>query len=256
MGNPLLTSLPSFSTLTRIGGTLHFFDNDALTTLPTFEGLTRLGGVFILNNAKLTRVSGFEGLTTIGGIFISGNTLLATVSGFTKLATVTNDITISHPFFSGNPALTRFPSFSSLTRIDGSLFVTRNDILPSIPSFSSLTSIGGGLFISGNAALTSVSGFEARSRALGMILIFLIMPCFRAFRALTSLETITGSLNIGRTFFGGGNPVLTSLPSFSSLTRIDGNLQVVRNEMLPSISGPFLLSQALGQIFLLMIMPR
>ena len=79
--------------------------------------------------------------------------------------------------------------------------------------------------ISDNAKLATVSGFG-------------------------SLQTSGGDLNIGTLTSVGKNAVLTAIPTFAALTRIDGNLRVASNDKLASFSG-FDALTAIGASFLI-----
>ena len=159
-------------------------------------------------------------LTRVGkNIIIEDNDRLTSVSGFDKLATIIGNLNIGRPGSSGfpaagNPLLTSLPTFPKLTRIDGSLNVIENDALETLSGFAALDRIGGNLFIVDNAVLATVSGFDV-------------------------LATITGDLDIGFPGSEGvvavGNPLLTSLPTFPKLTRIDGSLNVVDNDALDDL---------------------
>ena len=246
--NQSLRTLSGFAALTRIGGALSIQSNVALTTLPSFAALKTIGDNLSANdNDVLTTLPTFAALTSIGGnLSIPSNATLNTISGFDVLETINGALNIgSFNFGVGNPALTSLPSFPALKSVRD-LSIRNNNSLTTVSGFDALTRIVGettlGDFISGgdfeienNPKLTTISGFSALTTVVNNLHI-------RANRMLDDyfgldvLETINGGLNIGSFNFGGGNPALTSLPSFPALTNI-GGLSIIRNEALTTVSG-------------------
>ena len=166
-GSNDVTTVSGFSALTSIGKDviigLRFLANHSLTTLPPFSSLTRIGGTLKVEaNPALATFSGFPVLKRIGGgIDVNNNPALATLSGFGALMSVGGNI-----MFFENQSLTALPSFSSLTKVGGKLSVTRNDMLASccgiFPFVGGTLAPGGATTINRNAAgCNSVSAIKA-----------------------------------------------------------------------------------------------
>ena len=100
-GNPLLASIPSFSLLETIGGSLHIVGSGALTTFPSFESLLHVERDFhVENNAFLTSITGFDELSTIlGDVTVRNNPRLSLCCGLFRLVdetvTLGGSITLS-----------------------------------------------------------------------------------------------------------------------------------------------------------------
>ena len=186
VGNPVLTTLPSFSSLKEVGEDIGVVLNPKLVALPLFDALTSIGNdlnidenvvlptvsgfgalatvgnsLDISSNALLTSISGFGVLTRVGHLDIDANVKLASVSDFDRLAEVTNLV------FSNNDLLTALPSFPALTTITGGVEVSNNDKVERILGFNALTSIDE-VLIESNALLEVILGFKALTSVMNV----------------------------------------------------------------------------------------
>ena len=225
-GNPLLTSVPSFSAVTRVR-CINFVKNDVLTTISGFPSLTTIDfDLYILDNASLT-----------------------TVSGFDKVDIIKNDILILE-----NPVLVTLPTFPELVRVGRDLNIQNNVALPTISGFVKLERVGRFLIIAGNDKMTTVSGFdgmETVGRSFGFIdnLSLTSLPSFDALQtidnnlgftnnaALTSLPSFDALDSIGETLTITNNASLPTLSGFEALTRLDSTIEVSGNPLLTTVSG-------------------
>ena len=201
--NEFVETITGFAELDSVGDNLwigaFFAGNPALTSIPTFSALTRIkGSLLIHNNASLTAVSGFEALQTIRDELFIDNAALETITGFEALDNVGSSLRIGDVFDSGNPALTSIPTFSALESVGDDLFIENNAALKTISGFEALTNIEGSFKIEDNGALTTISGFETLTR---VVLRFNItenakLTTISGFTALTSINSLTVQNNV------------------------------------------------------------
>ena len=207
-GNPVLTSIPSFSALTNVHS-IFIVDNNVLTTIPSFSSLRNIEvSLFIDDNLVLEAISGFDALETVGDdLVISDNAKLVTISGFGALREVGDNLS-----FANNIANQSITGFGALESIDGDLAIgilrprqVGNTVLSTLPDFAALKSIRGTLRFVLNPSLTSLPPFAALT-------------------------------NIGGTFLLASNHGLTSVSGFGSLTTV-GGIDIQKNQGLRSFSG-------------------
>jgi hypothetical protein len=109
--------------------------------------------------------------------------------------------------------LSNFEGLNSLSKIAGDFTIHFNPVLVNMIGLESLDSIGGSFAFRSNDSLEDLEG-------------------------LNRLKHIGGNLNAGlETYWGSGNPVLTSLSGLDSLNTISGSLEIYANTMLSDISG-------------------
>ena len=109
--------------------------------------------------------------------------------------------------------LSNFEGLNSLSKIAGDFTIHFNPVLVNMIGLESLDSIGGSFAFRSNDSLEDLEG-------------------------LNRLKHIGGNLNAGvETYWGSGNPVLTSLSGLDSLATIGGSLEIYANTMLSDISG-------------------
>ena len=84
----MLTSLQGFTNLVSIGGNFEVYNNTSLTQLPSFASLTSVGGINISNNPQLTNLNALSHLTTVNGsIAINYNDTLNSIYGLNQMTT-------------------------------------------------------------------------------------------------------------------------------------------------------------------------
>ena len=229
--NAALTALPTFDALTRIKSGLFIENNASLTTFPSFSKLTSVGRIVIQLNTKLETIMGFEELGNADDVEILGNRELATLSGFDMLQTITGDLEIA------NTKLTALPSFSALQSIRRGLRIDNNGALTTLSGFDVLQSIGEDLRIDNNAVLATVSGFDILQTITGNLEIGTATPMLSGNPLLTTLPSFSALTSIGGTLRFALNPKLTALSPFAALNTLGGSLDIVSNEMLATVSG-------------------
>ena len=197
--NEFIETITGFVELDSVGGSLRIGGfvsggNAALTSIPTFSALTHIeGSLLIHNNASLTTVSGFEALTNIGDELFIDNAALETITGFAALDNVGSSLRIGDVFASGNPALTSIPTFSALESVGDDLSIENNGALTTISGFEALTNIEGAFEIQNNGALTTISGFDMLTRVMRRLDITdnAKLTTISGFTALTSISDLT-----------------------------------------------------------------
>jgi Receptor L domain len=157
-----LTSLESFSTVSRIGGGIQINGNDALESLRGLDHLLETPELVIDGNAALTSLTGLEGLENVTSLDISGNDALGSLSALAALKQV-HSLGIS-----SNPMLTSLEGIERVTQVD-SLSINADNALTSLHGLEQLTDVGG-LGIEGNGALTSLHGLEQLTHVGGLLI--------------------------------------------------------------------------------------
>ncbi len=242
--NGSLPSLTGLESITSIGGNFIIQGNNSLCSLNGLEGLTSIGGALkVLNAGSLTNLTGLSNLTSIGnGLSITGNNSLSTCearwlcdyisnpsgsieindnatgcSSVIELANACDGIPClpyGIYYFSGQTDIDNFhTAFPDCIELAGNVTINGGDIT-NLNGLNEITSIGGSLFIYGNMMLTSLAGLDG-------------------------LNSVEGSLSIGKRYFGQGgigNPSLSSLTGLNSLTSV-GSLTVYDNDSLISLAG-------------------
>ena len=228
-----LTSLDAFGALTRIGGGLKIggqgASNNELETISGFGALEHVSdSLYVIENDELETITGFGMLSSVGEDFlVEDNDLLRSVPEFGSLSSIGADFRIQD-----NDSLRAVAGLGNLATIGGELRIEGNESLRAIPTFAMLTSLGGGLRIKDNAGLRSVSGFGSLP-TIGGDLLFLSNAELSSIPDFEALRSIEGNLKIGDT--RQGNRRLTSVSGFGSLATIGGDLFFANNAVLSSI---------------------
>ncbi len=248
-GNPALTSLSGLDNLISIGGNMFIGYNPELTDMTALENVTSFqGDVTITGNYSLTNCaiqnicnylnapngvveiynngpgcnSQSEVVSACGGSIPClpyGNYYLLSqddVDNFKINFPACNDLA-GNLIITGN-SIINLTGLNQVYSIGGSACIDYCDNLENLNGLENLYSIGGSLGVHENNQLLSLSGLE-------------------------SLDFIDGLLAIGTIDDGGapsappgGNPLLTSISSLSSLTDV-GGLDIGQNPSLLSLSG-------------------
>ena len=144
--NEQLTDISGFASLDSVGGSLTF-STTPLATLNGLEQLVYVGGTLSINSNTLTDISSLSNLTTVGNsLQLSGNPGVTNLNGLQNLTAIGANVV-------RNPYVVVFPKPGSL-----SILFTA---LTSLDGFSSLTSIEGGIYIRNNGDLTDIDGLNS-----------------------------------------------------------------------------------------------
>ena len=220
-----LTDISALSNLTTVQNAFRLWNNSV--DLAVLENLRYAGDFSIRNNSILTDLSALSSLDSLGNIYLYDNDNLVSLNGLQSF-TEMGDITLRN-----NTALTSLNGLNNITRADG-VKIESNVSIQSLEGFNNLTEVSylsiGSYGSYGNTTLQSLSGLD-------------------------NLETINGSLHIGRseqlnnleglnslTSIGGGftifdNSALNNLSGLENLIAVGGNLTMVYNYALASLEG-------------------
>jgi hypothetical protein len=211
-------SLPG---LLRVTGTMHVEANHALGRLQLGTLKTIDGDLVIRDNAVLTNLDGLPLLSTVGGdlsiggeLSFHGNATLSSIGGLATLEQVGGDLVIGN-----NPQLSSLNGFE-LSAVGGALRVLELPVLSSLAALQTLVDVGKDLELSDLDALANLAGLEA-------------------------LERVEGDLRIGSREPEEGNAALNSIEQLTALTRVDGELLIANNPLLPQCQANAL-TQRLG----------
>ena len=229
-GNNALTSLSGLENLTSISGDLDIGDvngGNALTNLTGLDNLTSVGGnLYIVWNDTLTSLNGLDNMTSVGGnLSISGNDALTNLSGLENITSIGGYLEIY-----SNPALTNLSSLENITSVGGGLYIVENQALISLSGLNKLTSVDGGLSIYENSALTNLSGLENITSVGGDLSIW-GNAALTSLSGLQNVISVGGDLSIGDSWYGVGNPALTTL-GMTGLQRVGSDFLIIYNPML------------------------
>jgi hypothetical protein len=196
-GQPYVIPLPNPITLPNItsANSIMIINNDSLSTINSFEKLKYVGSIIITSNTLLQSICAFNCLESVNFIEITFNSVV-TLTGFNHLQYISDHLLID----SNNPGTNVFVcnAFCNLIFV-GNLVITNNHNLKSLV-FNSLIS-SQDILIGNNDLLMKLS--------------------------MDHLHT-TNSIYLVL------NPSLISF-NLNELTRINGQLNVVQNEVLHSI---------------------
>jgi len=260
-GNGSITNLSGLDYLTSIASGIIIKENDSLTSLSALGNLSSslAWDLTIVNNYSLANLSGLGNLTSIGGsLTISGNASLTGLTDFKYLASIDGDVSIFGHWFTsgGNPSLLNLSGLDHLISIGGTLRIEGNESLNSLTGLENLISIGGdgiigygykgissGYYSMGNPSLIHMTGLDNLTSIGGSLEIH----CNDSLTTLNGLENLSSvgkDLKIGIVVDprnGGpyylGNPSLVDITALSNLISIGGDIDVLGNDVLPSLSG-------------------
>ncbi|KAA2217175.1 T9SS type B sorting domain-containing protein [Maribacter flavus] len=262
-----ITDISNFDDLIYIGGDLILRNNRELANIDGLNNLEIVGGNFsvYINQMGLISISGFGMLQNVNGSFsISHSPTLQSISGFENLETVGHFFSIGH-----NDELISIPNFNALSTVGfstgtGGLGIVDNRKLLEIDGFTALISIAENLLISSNTQLRFLNGFQRLERVLGIELnrseFLTEIPDFENLTSigsslqitnlgLTNLDSfnnvqVIGDLNpSGGNLYISDNNYLESINGFANLTRLEGGLSVVSNQVLLEMDGFFGLTE-------------
>ena len=224
--NPLITSLPPFTSLSNItGGNLSIRDNPLITNIDfSTVSAPNLVRVDISLNDNLTNLDlplDIETVTT--GFRIFENPQLANISEQNNLQTIGAALCIQSTL---DPVL---PSFSNLISVGTGLRISNNNLITALPSFASLTNIfGGGISFTQNPLLNNIDISTVSAPAITNIQIWNndLLTQVNLPGDITTISQDLGFLN---------NPLLTHISEFDNLTFIGGRLgfQNISDPVLP-----------------------
>lgn len=267
VSNDNLTTLEGLNSLERVGGSLYIGEPPSLelpfsvgnTSLTSLEGLNNLssvgGGVNILGNSALTSIEALSDLTDAQRVYIDNSA----ISTLESLGNVTN---LQSFWLDNSPNVTNLeglPDTSALTF----LALRDNDALTSLQGLGNLSSLTN-LWMSGNAfsslaplsnvsisgdlwitssELTSLEGLEGTTSLTSLRLED--NSKLTSLQGLNNLVSVDSSSNQNWFFDGihiggdryGGNNALMSLAALESLTHVDGDISITRNQALTSLVG-------------------
>ena len=258
--NAVLTDLSGLDALTSIGGHLIISNNDALTNLTGLNALNSIGENFgIFFNATLTSLTGLDALTSIGNFTnIFDNAALESLTGLNALTSIGGGLDIGN-----NPALTNLMGLGSLTSSGGDINIFNNASLISLTGLENINpttitdltiqssnqlslcdvqSICDYLAIPSNPATISgnATGCATRAEIEAACTAPSCPPGDITFTSQAEIDafptmypgctTITGNLTIQ------GSDII-NLNGLSSITSIEGDINITNNSPLTSLSG-------------------
>lgn len=225
--SPALASVSALTSLTTVGGDLQFTNCQSLATVDGINALeTVVMSIYIGNNASLTSITGFESLTKAGHLSVYDNPMLGPVTGFRNVTDVISpDGTRGWVFIYDCDSVAldalqavetnveigakEFSGCEYLTTIGGNLYFGTE--MADLPDFPELTSIGGMFVVDQRDNLEVLDGFN-------------------------KLETI-GSGQLGQGFRVYDQAKLIRVSGFSSLTHVEGNVDIRECHSLSIIEG-------------------
>jgi len=178
----------------------------------------------------LTSLNGLNSITSGVSIQIEANNSLSSLNGLgTLISTTRLEIT-------GNNSLTSLNGLDALTSVS-SLWLYNNHSLIDITALSSLSEIDAELYIVDNALpnLTGLEGITSIGQPWGVVNISFNF-------ALTSLTGLNSLTSIGGVYPGSSlhinvNSNLVNLNDLSSLTHVNGFIEIIGNSSLTSLNG-------------------
>jgi surface protein len=209
---PNLNSLAALSNLTSIGGNITLTYLPALTSLNGLQNLTAINGSIEITIVPLTSLSALQGITTIPGNLYIGST-----------------------------QLTNLDDLSDLISIGGNLNLSGNSNLSSLAALSGLTTIGGILSLGSNPMLNSLAGLQNVSSLNSIYLYNTNLPSLSPLNLPT---VIPGSIQVYN------EEMLIQAGSFSNVTSIGGNLELISNTVNSSFTGFDNLEQIGGNLWI------
>lgn len=233
--NTTLNSLIGLGNITYVSGGVTVIGQDALLNFLGLENLRTIGGTFwIYSNDKLNSLSGVENLNFAGSIKIEGNSSLTSLSGFENLRSLEGYLMIN-----GNDLL------SSLAGIENIAAATiANLVIANNPSLSNcnaksicdyLVSPNGNSYIHNNA-----QGCRWIQEVMDSCGIVFCLPEGITFTTQSEIESFQSNYPdcsvIDGTVIISGNSI-NDLTFLSSLTSINGDLEIYENDQLVNLSG-------------------
>ena len=219
---------------TEIEGNLIIGSNTAsnITNLNGLDGITSIGGtVLIVLNPRLQTLDGLDSISYIGeGLSILNNDSLFSIGALSNLRYLGTDLELYT-----NPLLSDISCFAGLDTIYGSLEIVEDSSLTSLHGLHNIEYIGGWFWVMSNPQLENFTGISSLSRINNNFYIE-ANPNLLNFQGLFDLDSIAGDLFIGG-YIDGGNTALESLSGLENLNHLGGDLIVMDNPSLLSLSG-------------------
>jgi hypothetical protein len=211
--------MDGFVSLEQIAGGLYVGHNEMLQEFGDWPALDRIGGdVTVWQNPQL--LAPIKQLVGGGGKHFA----LRSVGGSLSVE--------------DNRRLQSFAGLASLTSIDGSLYVLRNDALLNLESgMSALASVGGDMYVQGG--FESYSGLDALTSVGGSLVIHSLYD-------LLSLDGLQALQSVGENLVVHMCPQLESLSELSSLQSVGKRVEVYANPRLDRIDGMLAALQSIG----------
>jgi len=245
-----ITNLNGLNMVTAIYGSLHINTNENLGDLSGLNALESIGGDFIVeNNDGITNLSGLDALESIGGdLYVVENDNLTSFTGMESLTTISGLLEMGHNLtfssFSGLSALTyvggiemnyvhqlqNMQGFSSLTQVDGDLYISSCNGLVDLSGFEGVETITGAVSINTVTSIGSLLGFDGLA-TVGGDLNILDLDNLSNISALDELAQVGGMLEIA------GCATLETLTGLETLTSIGGKLKISGNSLITSLTG-------------------
>merc|ERR1711977_521638 len=266
-------SLKGLENLTEVRGYMDIWENPNLASLDALANLERVDGrVSLGRNPKLLSEAGLESVMTVGGGYqdlnvadLSGS-LLQTVASTpfvadqvdvwlvleddAAIAAVGDFVSKRGGVFSESLVITGYnvtslENLSSLTRVDGDLYIRDTTNLTSLAGLQALAEVRGNLQILRNDRLTSLVGLEGLTSVAGE-LYFDVDDSSDAAVGLASListgeglENVYGSDTLAPFAALFGEPILQSLQSLPDLIDKADILLVLEDDEMVSAVGDF-----------------
>ena len=233
-----LTSLAGLENLNFIGGSLDIINNDALTSFTGLENLTSTGGTFyISDNDLLTSFNGLENITYIEGTLrIIGNDALTSLTGLENLISINGELEIG-VFGNGNSSLTSLAGLENIEAGSISYLTIRGNESLSTCDVNSicdyLSSPNGIAIINNNApgCNSKLEVEEACAQCLPEGITFSTQAEIDSFQTnYPGCVEIEGDVTIN------GNDI-SGLDGIDVITKIHGDLTIVSNDVLTSLTG-------------------
>ncbi|RLD22529.1 MAG: hypothetical protein DRI69_00895 [Bacteroidetes bacterium] len=235
----MLTSLYGLHNITHVEGDVHIESSPLITDLSGLAGLTSVGEDFKIQwMASIKNLEGLTNLEEVGGNFIIFDLdALEDTRDVSSLASVGDRFGIT-----GNDKLTKVDGFGGLGQVGGRFTISGDD-LDSIVGFNSLAVIDD--WVNVNAA--KYINLDALTHAGSSILINGAITV--SFENLTSIESRFSSGQLLENLLGmnklvevGGSIVfnqlnLETIPDFTSLTSIEGSLDISDVKRITAING-------------------
>ena len=227
-----ITNLNGFSGVTSIDGSLQIFQT-GVSNMTGLGALTKIGqDLSVMMCPSLTSLSGLSSLTEITAQLTVGETPLTNLSGMpllTKLGSI---------FLNANQSIVNFTGLSGLTSIPGWIYLTYNPQLADMTGLGNLTSVGQ---ITAIGSLQSFAGLTSLKTITGSLE---VLTFLRSFNGLDSLETIGGTFELRTP----GSFFLADMSGLNSLKSIGGDFVIANTDYLMSLNGLQKLTSVAGKI--------
>ena len=213
VGNKQLATINGFGNLATLVGELEIIYNDELEEIAGFESLAIIEGDLSVIDGELSSVAWLQALTSIEGNVTIRLDSLENLDGLSNLNQIGGDLSLSQ---SDQRKLANLDGLSGITHVPGDLNLSGLYALGCTPDiFNGLLSIGGKLRLKdmGMSSFGDVCG-----------------PNGGVLDGFAALETIDGNLELDENYN-------KTILAFESLQTVGGDLHIVDNPYLESMSG-------------------